>query len=41
LSKGDKAGAKEWFKKCRAGEVRDREYYFAGSELDRLNSAGH
>jgi lipoprotein NlpI len=37
LSKGDKAGARTWFKKCRsAGMTDDNEYFFAGAELKRL-----
>jgi len=37
LSKGDKEGARKWFKKCRsAGLKDDNEYYFAVAELARL-----
>lgn len=37
LSEGDKAGARVWFKKCRAaGMKNDDEYHFAGAELKRL-----
>jgi len=37
LSQGDKAGARDWFRKCRAAGMKgDDEYYFAGAELGRL-----
>jgi hypothetical protein len=37
LSKGDKAGARDSFRKCRAaGMTSDDEYHFAGAELRRL-----
>jgi lipoprotein NlpI len=40
LSQGDKAGAHEWFKKCRAAGMKDDdEYYFAVAELARLAAA--
>jgi hypothetical protein len=40
LGKGDKAGAREWFKKCRAaGQTDDNEYGFASAELARLSTA--
>jgi hypothetical protein len=37
LSKGDQAGARIWFQKCRAAGMNgDDEYHFAGAELKRL-----
>jgi tetratricopeptide (TPR) repeat protein len=40
LSKGDKAGAREWLKKCRAaGMTDDNEYHFAVAELERLDAS--
>ena len=38
LSKGDKAGARDSFLKCRAAGIKgDDEYHFAGAELGRLD----
>jgi len=37
LSQADKEGAKRWFQKCRAAEIKDNEYFFASSELRRLD----
>jgi lipoprotein NlpI len=40
LSQGDKKGAVEWFKKCRAAGMKDdMEYYFAVAELARMAAA--
>lgn len=39
LSKGDKAGARGWFQKCKsAGMKDDNEYYYAVAELKRLET---
>jgi hypothetical protein len=40
LATEDKAGARRWFQKCRAAEIKDdHEYYFAVAELKRMDDS--